>query len=144
MCLCSLASQKFQTTTKKIKEVWLKAVQSVPQKERVFCFIQVGFKVLPRYPTSYLIPPVNFKLDMTTHGVQLATKEEETCRGWVNKLSQAPHVLGLIREKFDEAQLGAFRTSFFGHLQGVDELAFSGQLIHDLSLRRVANQGLKT
>ncbi|KAB2617431.1 hypothetical protein D8674_013300 [Pyrus ussuriensis x Pyrus communis] len=84
------------------------------------------------------------KLDMTTQGVQLATKEEEACRGRVSKLSQALHVLGLIREKFNEAQLGAFRISCFGHLQGVDKLAFSGQLIHDLSLCRVANQGLKT
>ncbi|RXI09141.1 hypothetical protein DVH24_023302 [Malus domestica] len=49
-------------------------------------------------------------------------------------------MLGLIREKFNEAQLGAFRTSCFGHLLGVDVLAFSGQLIHELSLCRVANQ----
>ncbi|RXH73473.1 hypothetical protein DVH24_016295 [Malus domestica] len=54
------------------------------------------------------------------------------------------HVIGLIREKFNEAQLGAFGATCFGHLQGVVELAFSRQLVHELSLRRVAIKGLKT
>ncbi|RXH88629.1 hypothetical protein DVH24_000228 [Malus domestica] len=46
----------------------------------------------------------------------------------VNNLSQDPNVLGLIREKFNEAQLAAFRASCFGLLEHGNELAFSGQL----------------
>ncbi|RXH78735.1 hypothetical protein DVH24_002253 [Malus domestica] len=80
---------------------------------------------------------------MTTQGVQLAAREEETYRGRVNNLSPSPHMLGLIREKFHEAQLGVAGATFFGHLQGVDELAFSGQLANELSLRKMANQGVK-
>ena len=44
--------------------------------------------------------------------LKLATREEEAYRGMVNNLSQAPHVSGLIREKFNEAQLGAFRAFY--------------------------------
>ncbi|RXI01161.1 hypothetical protein DVH24_001395 [Malus domestica] len=80
---------------------------------------------------------------MVAHSVQLATREEEVYRGRVNNLSQAPHVLGLIREKFNEAELRAFEVTCFNYLQGVDELTFSGQLMHELSLRRVGNQGVK-
>ncbi|RXH76984.1 hypothetical protein DVH24_019872 [Malus domestica] len=49
----------------------------------------------------------------------------------------------MIREKFNKAELDAFGATCFGHLQGVDELAFSEQLVHELSLRRVRNQGVK-
>ncbi|RXH81049.1 hypothetical protein DVH24_004963, partial [Malus domestica] len=44
---------------------------------------------------------------------------------------------------FNEAHLGAFGVTYFSYLQGVDELAFSEQLVHELSLRRVENQGVK-
>ncbi|TQE14052.1 hypothetical protein C1H46_000346 [Malus baccata] len=80
---------------------------------------------------------------MVAQSVQLATREEEVYRGRVNNLSQAPHVLGLIREKFNEAELRAFEVTCFNYIQGVDELTFSGQLMHELSLRRVGNQGVK-
>ncbi|CAN6723464.1 unnamed protein product [Malus baccata var. baccata] len=80
---------------------------------------------------------------MVAQSVQLATREEEVYRGRVKNLSQAPHVLGLIWEKFNEAELRAFEVTCFNYIQGVDELTFSGQLMHELSLRRVGNQGVK-
>lgn len=43
-----------------------------------------------------------------------------------------------MSEKFNEAQ-----TSFFGHLEHVDELAFNDQLVHELSLQRVVNEEVK-
>ena len=67
--------------------------------------------------------------DMTIHGIQFATKEEDSYRGRVYNLSQAPHVLGLIVRNFNEAQLGAFTASWFGHLERVDELPFSGEFV---------------
>ncbi|CAN6573159.1 unnamed protein product [Malus baccata var. baccata] len=66
-------------------------------------------------------------------GVQLATKEEESYKGMFKNLSQVSHVLGVMCQK----------ASLFDHLEHVDKLAFSGQLVHELSLRRVANQGVK-
>ncbi|RXI09420.1 hypothetical protein DVH24_034037 [Malus domestica] len=82
-------------------------------------------------------------LEMANQGVELATKEEESYRGRVNNLSQASHVLGVMRHKFKDAQLADFSASCFGHLESVDRLAFNGQLVHILLIHRVANQGMK-
>ncbi|CAN6694925.1 unnamed protein product [Malus baccata var. baccata] len=57
--------------------------------------------------------------------VELATKQEESYRGKVNNLSQASHV------------------SCFGHLESVDKLAFSRQLVHEFSTRKVTNQWVR-
>ncbi|CAN6583639.1 unnamed protein product [Malus baccata var. baccata] len=70
---------------------------------------------------------------MVAQGVQLATKEEESYRGRVKNLLHASHMLSLAH----------FRESCFGHLDSVDRLTFSGQLVHELSLHRVSNQGVK-
>ncbi|CAN6586152.1 unnamed protein product [Malus baccata var. baccata] len=66
--------------------------------------------------------------------VELATKKEESYRGRVNNLSQASHVLGVLRHKFNDAHLANFRASYFGHLDSVDKLTFNGQLMHELLL----------
>ncbi|RXH92052.1 hypothetical protein DVH24_021075 [Malus domestica] len=68
--------------------------------------------------------------EIVAQGVQLATKEEESYRGRVKNLSHASHMLSVME-------------SCFGHLDSVDRLTFSGQLIHELSLHRVSNQGVK-
>ncbi|RXH76928.1 hypothetical protein DVH24_019816 [Malus domestica] len=74
--------------------------------------------------------------EMANQVVELATKKEESYRGRVNNLSQASHVLGVLRHKFNDAHLANFRASYFGHLDNVDKLTFSGQLMHELSIRR--------
>ncbi|RXI06891.1 hypothetical protein DVH24_026027 [Malus domestica] len=76
---------------------------------------------------------------MATHGVQLATEEEESYRKRVNNLSQASHVLGMMHQKFNGTQLVGFWASLFGHLDSGDRLAFNGQLVHELSLHKVHN-----
>lgn len=54
---------------------------------------------------------------MANQGVELATKEGESYRGMVNNLSQASHALGVMSQKFNDAQLADFRGSCFGHLE---------------------------
>lgn len=66
------------------------------------------------------------------------TREEESCKGKVSNLSQACHVLGVMRQKFNDTKIVAFRATCFGHLEHIDKLAFSGQLLHELSLCKVA------
>ncbi|RXH70866.1 hypothetical protein DVH24_015488 [Malus domestica] len=48
-----------------------------------------------------------------------------------------------MHQKFNDAQLAGFRASCFGHLKSVDRLALTGQLVQELLLYRVANQGVK-
>ncbi|RXI09862.1 hypothetical protein DVH24_001606 [Malus domestica] len=43
-----------------------------------------------------------------------------------------------MRQKFNDTKIAAFRATCFGHLDHIDKLAFSGQLLHELSLCRVA------
>ncbi|KAK0606266.1 hypothetical protein LWI29_035871 [Acer saccharum] len=43
----------------------------------------------------------------------------------------------LIKEKLTEAQLSFFRTTCFGKLLKMNDLKFSGQLVHHLLLRQI-------
>lgn len=43
-------------------------------------------------------------------------KQEYSYKEKVKNISQAPRVLGVLREKFNKGQLAAVRASYFGHL----------------------------
>ncbi|CAN6698002.1 unnamed protein product [Malus baccata var. baccata] len=48
-----------------------------------------------------------------------------------------------MHQKFNDAWLAGFRASCFGHLESVDSLAFSSQLVYELLLYKVGNQRVK-
>ncbi|RXH71052.1 hypothetical protein DVH24_015674 [Malus domestica] len=71
----------------------------------------------------------------------IATKEEELYRERVDNLSQPSHMLGVMCQKFNDTQLAGFRASRFGHLESVDRLTISGQLVHKFIFLRIGVVG---
>ncbi|RXH70902.1 hypothetical protein DVH24_015524 [Malus domestica] len=70
----------------------------------------------------------SFKLDMATQGVEIATREEKAYREGLTAYPKPPCV---------RIDILLWPPS------GVYESAFGGQLVHELSLRRAENQGVK-
>ncbi|KAI5348827.1 hypothetical protein L3X38_001714 [Prunus dulcis] len=75
--------------------------------------------------------------------VELVWPEAEAYSSRVNNCSHANSSLAAIRAKLSAEQLEQFKTSCFGHLLNIDNIQFSGQIVHGVVLRRVAGQGVK-
>ncbi|KAI5323530.1 hypothetical protein L3X38_032602 [Prunus dulcis] len=61
----------------------------------------------------------------------------------VNNLCASNSVLCNFGAQFSESLMKIFRESSFGHLLGLHKIAFSGQIVHALALRRVGRLGVK-
>ncbi|KAI5317665.1 hypothetical protein L3X38_037372 [Prunus dulcis] len=75
--------------------------------------------------------------------VELVWPEAEAYSSRVNNCSHANSSLAAIRAKLSAEQLEQFKTSCFGHLLNTDKIQFSGQIVHEVVLRKVAGQGVK-
>ncbi|KAK0574579.1 hypothetical protein LWI29_025748 [Acer saccharum] len=68
--------------------------------------------------------------------VELLVKAAEHFPAKINSTSSVAAVK-CIKEKLTEAQLSLFRTTCFGKLLEMNDLKFSGQLVHNLLLRQI-------
>ncbi|KAI5324737.1 hypothetical protein L3X38_033810 [Prunus dulcis] len=68
--------------------------------------------------------------------VQLVWPESEAYASRVNNCSHANSSLAAIRAKLSAEQLEQFKTSCFDHLLNIDNIQFSGQIVHGVVLRR--------
>ncbi|KAL6293913.1 hypothetical protein ACE6H2_002055 [Prunus campanulata] len=76
-------------------------------------------------------------------GFELCFPESEVYSARVNNLCVAQTVLCNFGAHFSESLMERFRESCFGHLLGLHKIAFSGQIVHGLALRRVGGLGVK-
>ncbi|CAL2238630.1 unnamed protein product [Prunus armeniaca] len=76
-------------------------------------------------------------------GFELCLLESEVYAARVNKLCVANTVLCNFGAHFSESLMKRFRESYFGPLLGLHKIAFSGQIMHALALRRVRGLGVK-
>ncbi|KAI9161277.1 hypothetical protein LWI28_015966 [Acer negundo] len=68
--------------------------------------------------------------------MELLVKGAEHFPGKINSTSSTA-AIKCIKEKLTEAQLSLFRTTCFGKLLDMNDLKFSGQLVHHLLLRQI-------
>ncbi|KAL6293672.1 hypothetical protein ACE6H2_001814 [Prunus campanulata] len=76
-------------------------------------------------------------------GFELCFPESEVYSARVNNLCVVQTVLCNFGAHFSESLMERFRESCFGHLLGLHKIAFSGQIVHGLALRRVGGLGVK-
>ncbi|XP_016650495.1 PREDICTED: uncharacterized protein LOC107881369 [Prunus mume] len=76
-------------------------------------------------------------------GFELCLPESEIYAARVNNMCVAHSVLCNLGAHFSELLMKRFRESCFGHLLDLHKIAFSGQIVHALALRRVGGLGVK-